>query len=129
LVIYRLPYHPHATRRYDPEKRRVAQLWNDLVRLYAHTQPKSAKSLPTVSYKFDLESTGNCSSIELRTMPVTPQKVQNEYLNSGVPLMRTYSALGILKNAAEQPYPRIAFIDSKNTPGFVIIPGIEISTH
>jgi hypothetical protein len=29
---------------------------------------------------------------------------------SAAPLMRTYSALGILKSATQQPYPRIAFV-------------------
>jgi hypothetical protein len=31
-------------------------------------------------------------------------------MSSGAPTMRTYSALGILKNAVEQPLPRIGFV-------------------
>jgi hypothetical protein len=50
-------------------------------------------------------ATGN--SIELRTAPVT--KAQNPFI-SAAPLMRTYSALGVLRNAAQPPYPKIGFV-------------------
>ena len=53
----------------------------------------------------------NCTladSIELRTMPVT--KKPSPLFISDSPLMRTYSALGILKNAAQPPTPRIGFV-------------------
>ncbi len=43
-------------------------------------------------------------------MPVMSEKVLSEHLSSGAPLMKTYSALGILKNSVEPPYPRIAFV-------------------
>ncbi len=52
----------------------------------------------------------NCAgrnSIELRTMPVT--KTPNPFI-SAAPLMRTYSALGVLRNAAQPPNPRIEFV-------------------
>jgi hypothetical protein len=48
------------------------------------------------------------NAIELRTMPVT--KMPNPPLASAAPLMRTYSALGILKNATQPPNPRIGFV-------------------
>jgi hypothetical protein len=118
LVIYRLPYHPHATASEAGERRKVEGLWNMLIQIYASTQPKSAHCPPSPLHSFDLDGAANCSSIELRTMPVARNKVTDEGLNSGMPLMRTYSALGILKNAtedatedAQNSHPRIAFID------------------
>jgi hypothetical protein len=48
--------------------------------------------------------------MELRTMPLASNKVTIPNLVSHAPLMRTYSAMGILKSAVEQPWPRIAFI-------------------
>jgi hypothetical protein len=48
--------------------------------------------------------------IELRTAPVAPGKVVSAGLNSGSPLLRTYSALGLLKNATERPHPKAAFV-------------------
>ncbi len=42
-------------------------------------------------------------------MPVKPENV-TDGLTSGAPTMRTYSALGILKNATEQPWPKIGFV-------------------
>jgi hypothetical protein len=45
--------------------------------------------------------------IELRTGPVTKNPNPFRYT---APLMRTYSALGILKSAAQPPNPRIAFV-------------------
>lgn len=49
--------------------------------------------------------------IELRTMPVTTAEKNSNGLISGAPLMKTFSALGILKNATEPPRPKIAFVD------------------
>lgn len=46
-------------------------------------------------------------SIELRTMAVT--KAPNKFV-SAAPLMRTFSALGVLKSAAQPPNPRIGFV-------------------
>ncbi len=50
------------------------------------------------------------TSIELRNKPVMPAKVRSEGLTSGAPLLKTYSAIGILKNATEMPGPRIEFV-------------------
>jgi hypothetical protein len=74
-------------------------------------------------------------SIELRTALVTPaQQNLNSDLKYRVPVLRTYSALGILKNATETP--RIAFVppdqyrkirdaqwnNDKDAVGFYILP-------
>jgi hypothetical protein len=50
---------------------------------------------------------GDRNAIELRTMPVT--KTPNDF-TSAAPVMRTYSALGILRNATQPPNPRIGFV-------------------
>lgn len=52
----------------------------------------------------------NCApgnAVELRTMPVT--KTPNPF-TSAAPLMRTYSALGVLRNATQPPNPKIGFV-------------------
>ena len=43
-------------------------------------------------------------------MAVAAAKASSAGLISGAPMMRTYSALGILKNATERPHPKIAFV-------------------
>ena len=48
--------------------------------------------------------------IELRTKPVPPAKALSDGLVSGAPLLKTSSALGILKAATERPTPKIAFV-------------------
>ena len=117
LVIYFLPFHPHASRSSLVKERRELQLWVRLVRLYSGSQPKftppkSAKCREITRYNVDLVEARKClpNSIELRTMPVMPAKAASEGLASGAPMMRTYSALGILKNATEKPHPKIAFV-------------------
>jgi hypothetical protein len=50
------------------------------------------------------------TAIELRTKPVPMAKVRSEGLRSGAPLLTTYSAIGILKNATELPTPRVEFV-------------------
>ncbi len=71
----------------------------------------------------DLEQAREClpHSIELRVIPgprYEPTKAANKTeptevnLITRAPLMRTYSALGILKNAVERPHPRIEFVTS-----------------
>ena len=116
LVIYFLPFHPHATSRDLPKKRREMELWIGLLKLYAGTQPASVHQQGTkcpqnLRYT-DLAQAENCvpRSIELRTTPVAPDKMSKAHLISGAPLMRTYSALGILKSATEPPHPRIEFV-------------------
>jgi hypothetical protein len=48
--------------------------------------------------------------IELRTKPVPAAKALSDGLISGAPLLKTSSALGILKTATERPTPKIAFV-------------------
>lgn len=48
--------------------------------------------------------------VELRTMPATPTMVFTDRLTSGAPVMKTFSAIGILKIATEQPTPKIGFV-------------------
>jgi hypothetical protein len=48
--------------------------------------------------------------IELRNKPVKPAKVREEGLISGAPLLKTSSAVGILKVATQTPNPKIEFV-------------------
>lgn len=110
LVIYLLPSDPDATPR---DKAREIRLWLRLWCLYEGTQPtpkyqKGAKCPQNMRYA-DLDQAKNRvpRSIEVRTMPVAPDKVPN---GIGAPLMRTYSALGMLRQATERQHPRIEFV-------------------
>ena len=114
LVIYFLPFHPHATASDRGENNREQDLWNLLLRLYAGTQ----RSAECASSDKSTDKPGDgqpqpCTKvpndiIELRTAPVT--KMPNPAFKSRAPLMRTYSALGILKNAFDPTYPRIELV-------------------
>ncbi len=111
LVIYYMPYHPHEKHHASKENYYEDALWSRLRTLYAGTQ-----AVPTLSDDAKCPS-GSCpkvaldpNKIELRTTPVAAANMASRHLISGAPLMRTYSALGILKNATEQPQPRIAFV-------------------
>jgi len=125
LVIYFLPFHPHATTKDFANDREEVRLWGQLLEFYAGTQSDSvpagcpslaleAERLKAVTKGSDLERIRSClpNFIELRTMPLAADKIAKSFV-SGAPVMRTYSALGILKNAVEQPWPRIAFITSE----------------
>jgi hypothetical protein len=114
-------------------RRRELQLWSRLLLLYAGTQKNSPPEVPARCPKIDevtllnfsrgapladqrdLEFARKClpNFIELRTMPVKTEQSQRAKLTSGAPLFRTYSGLGILKAATEEPIPRIAFVDAK----------------
>jgi hypothetical protein len=49
--------------------------------------------------------------IELRAAAVGPDRAKGELLGqNGVPILRTYSALGTLKDATQYPYQRIKFV-------------------
>jgi hypothetical protein len=48
--------------------------------------------------------------IELRTKPAPAAKALSDGLISAAPLLKTSSALGILKAATERPTPKIAFV-------------------
>ena len=56
-------------------------------------------------------------SIELRTVPALPKKVLSQGLVSGAPLLKTETALGILKLATNEGQEKIAFVtpDKFNT--------------
>jgi hypothetical protein len=68
----------------------------------------------------DLDDARAClpNSIELRVVPEQPPQMMKgkkpdlseANLITRAPLMRTYSALGILKNAVEQPHARVEFV-------------------
>jgi hypothetical protein len=126
LVIYFLPFHPHAVHSKDPQAKREQQqqqqLWNKLQDLYAGTQGASSKDADCTSgngiskeKKIKGEATNRCfvvdpNRIELRTMPVTPETRVKYRLDSAAPIMKSYSALGILKNATEPREQKIAFV-------------------
>jgi hypothetical protein len=107
LVLYFLPYHPHSPHRDTALNRREKELWNRLLGLYARTQSAKCPLIP--GHSVDPDKLPSCRSIELRTMPILSSKTSASF-SSGAPLMKTYSALGILKNAAEQPNPKIGFV-------------------
>jgi hypothetical protein len=128
LVIYYLPDHAHG--KHSGTRGRNLELWNRLRQLYANTQarptgcdsrhPDPAQG-PGTGQTSGADPKGTASPrpqicprpfnyIELRTTSVPPGTVFAEQLRSGAPLMKTYSALGILKNLAEQPHPRIGFV-------------------
>jgi hypothetical protein len=118
LVIYFLPFHPHAIHSEEPEAKTEQKLWNKLRNvLYASTQgipPKDADCTSGNKANKSKDS-DNCfaidlNRIELRTMPVTPATRLKYKLDSGAPLMKTYSALGILKSATEETERKIAFV-------------------
>jgi hypothetical protein len=86
------------------------EMWNRLRSFYAGTQAEPAQKNGPMC------AAGRCTNttpdrIELRTKAVTADKMITARLTSGAPLLRTYSALGILKNAMEAPHPIIAVID------------------
>lgn len=135
LDIYLQPFHYHEPRSDLAASRRQLQLWVRLLWLYHGTQPRFMppnpgrcaqihltmaaadlrawdRTLRSNSRGINLDEVRNClpNFIELRSVPVSPAIARNENLISGAPLMRTYSALGILKNATERPHPKIAFV-------------------
>lgn len=137
LDIYLQPFHPHEPRAERAEYRRQLQLWIRLLWLYYGTQPKFIPTnagrceqiglriapadlrawdlnLGSRSRGINLDEVRNClpNFIELRTIPVSPSVARSNSLVSGAPLMRTYSALGILKNATERPHPKIGFVSA-----------------
>lgn len=86
---------------------------SDLVRGDGNKNPGSAAANKKSDNKHS--SQVKCSpppyQVELRTTPVVPEKANKYGLESGAPLMKTYSALGILKNATEPPHPKIEFVN------------------
>jgi hypothetical protein len=98
LMIYLRPFNPAVSS--EPNPRRIPQLWQKLLSLYAGTQKHA-----------DCAAAGAClpNSIELRTGPVPPAKAVKEHLFA-LPLLKTYSGIGILKNATEHNQPKISLV-------------------
>lgn len=136
LVIYLNPFQLNGPENLN-QHRRDLQLWARLLWLYFGTQKNSParpdncgrygkyqyteaglknldRDLERKLPGLDLNAIRKClpNFIELRTMPVKIPVSVAAGLSSGAPLLRTFSALGILKNATEAPYRRIAFIDA-----------------
>jgi hypothetical protein len=109
LVIYFLPSRSSGTASDQDEKRDAQRLWGVLKTLFAGTQPMRQNCKPAASPPCQLVEV-DPNRIELRTSSVPPEKMPNPRLTSGAPLMRTYSALGILKNATEPDDRRIEFV-------------------
>jgi hypothetical protein len=138
LTIYLHPLHSYGSRIHVKYNKRHLQLWIRLLWLYSGTQPKfTPKDAPWCSQiglssqseselrawawdsRLQLDRSGldpdrvlKClpNFIELRTKPVPAAKALSDGLVSGAPLLKTSSALGILKAATERPTPKIAFV-------------------
>jgi outer membrane lipoprotein SlyB len=108
LGIYFLSYHPHGRKHNDKDAERDRRLWKRLRDLYAGTQV--APTCPSSTVPLAKKCSVRFDYLELRTTPLAPAKMSPD-LRAGAPIMRTFSALGILKNATEKPRPRIAFVD------------------
>jgi hypothetical protein len=134
LMIYLLPYHPRRRSGDVSERRRELQVWIRLLRIYAGTQPSFTPTAPlcaqlklsareedlkawdiegaTGAEAANLDAVRQClpDRIELRGVPLPRDVVDREGLASGAAVMRTISALGILKTAVERPHPKIEFV-------------------
>ena len=131
LVIYLLPFHVRELTQ-DGKRlngaRRYLQLWARLLRIYQGTQPepeinKGCKSIDlanldenidtVIKTTDDFKRTAGCLRpwIELRISPV-PYKNSDvaAKIENHAPMLRTRSALGILKTATELPAPLIEFM-------------------
>jgi hypothetical protein len=134
LTLYLNPFHARGARDAASGERRDLQLWARLLWLYAGTQksftpPSGAKcaefglssyseselrrlDVALGSGRYGLATVRQClpSTIELRTAPVSAVKLRDEHLATPAPMLRTLSALGILKNSTELPHPKIGFV-------------------
>lgn len=137
LTIYLHPLRSYGSRIHLKYNKRHLQLWVRLLWLYSGTQPKftpkDAPWCPQVGLSSRSESELRALAwdtrpfdrsgldpdhvlkclpnfIELRTKPVPAAKALSEDLISSAPLLKTSSALGILKAATERPTPKIAFV-------------------
>ncbi len=132
LVIYLLPFHmpqldQQQTGRQLYNARRYLQLWARLLRVYQGTQPEPEiskgckaidlaaldKNIDTAIKTFDdFKKTAGCLRpwIELRISPVPYQNAAAAKIENHAPMLRTRSALGILKTAVEVPAPLIEFM-------------------
>jgi hypothetical protein len=136
LDVYLLPLHRHVK---DPDLvdgKRTLRLWVQLLWIYSGSQPKFLppkgancaqlgvstdpnalrrwdQRLGSADHGFDLDEVRKClpNFLELRTMPASAPQALEAGLVSGAPMLKTYSALGVLKNATERPRPRFAVVD------------------
>jgi hypothetical protein len=146
LTLYLNPFHARGDRDAAGMERRDVQLWTRLLWLYAGTQPSftppngarcgefglslySESELRRLdaalgSGRYGLAEVRQClpSTIELRTAPVSAAKLRDQHLTTPAPLMRTLSALGILKNATELPHPKIGFVSPEQYSRIVDYP-------
>ena len=138
LTIYLHPLHSYGSRIHLKYNKRHLHLWIRLLWLYSGTQPKfTPKDAPwcpqiglssqseselrawAFGSRLQLDRSGldpdhvlKClpNFIELRTKPVPAAKALSNGLISSAPLLKTSSALGILKAATERPTPKIEFV-------------------
>jgi hypothetical protein len=138
LTIYLNPFRRHNSGSTDitASNTRELQLWIRLLWLYTGIQEKfvppnaawcaqmrlsanNANELDNWYHSLGRNHTGvdpdqlmKClpNFIELRNKPVKPAKVREEGLISGAPLLKTSSAVGILKIATQTPNPKIEFV-------------------
>ncbi len=138
LTIYLHPLHSYGSRIRLKHNARHLQLWIRLLWLYFGTQPKftpkDAPWCPQIGLSSQSESELRAwafgsrvlldrsgldpdhvlkclpNFVELRTKPVPAAKALSDGLISSAPLLKTSSALGILKAATERPTPKIEFV-------------------
>ena len=137
LTIYLHPLHSYGSRVHLKYNKRHLQLWIRLLWLYFGTQPKfTPKDAPWCAQiglssqseselrawawgsrlldrsGLDPDHVLKClpNFLELRTKPVPAEKALSDGLISSAPLLKTSSALGILKAATERPTPKIEFV-------------------
>ena len=137
LILYLEPRHPFSSDTDVKAMEDILRLWIRLLSLYAGTQPGSDRekllnNLAEIEKNL-VDPEGKASEIkgsnkkqefleqqfarlpdwiELRTAPKAPsgcQDMGSDCRNLG-PLMRTRSALGVLKNLIELPGPQIEFV-------------------
>jgi hypothetical protein len=126
LVLYLEPDHPLAPDgNFAAAKERILQLWKRLLRIYEGTQPPAAgvdypKQAASGTVEQQLHDLRNW--IELRAAPIPPPPSRPPTEKEPVipppsttrynlaPLLRTRSALGILKIATESQSPLIEFV-------------------
>jgi hypothetical protein len=142
LVIYLRPFGQGREASDIANKQRALQLWVRMFRIYADGQPPysappgcAALGLSMDSAKLRdwdvniashisgsdetkgqlLDSARAClpSAIELRVVPASELPASMANNATRAPLMRTYSALGILKNATDRTQPKIEFVTAE----------------
>jgi hypothetical protein len=111
---------PHEGSDRNAALQATAQLWARLLRIYRETlKPEDQTALPEAlnvldSGKFDPQKDTIPRVIELRTTPVDPTKVVGASRQMDLaPILRTHSALGVLRSATNE-LPRFSFVDESD---------------